>query len=163
MKTTARTNLYKTKNKDKRKHVLVQKKSPSKSTLTLLGRSTKRYSKIALKSMLLSKAFSSSVKVLVVCMVVFTALYGAYAFIGTSVSKGVIVSKSEIINRVAKLTILPKGEPEAVVRVEDSESLKKQNSFYEGVKEGDYILVYPQLAVIYDLRNNVIIGLKHSR
>lgn len=96
-------------------------------------------------------------------MITFSALYGAYALIGTNVAKDVIVSKSEIINRVGVLIELPKSIPEAVVRVGDPTTLRKQNAFYDGVKEGDYILVYPQLAVIYDLRNNVIVGLKRSR
>jgi hypothetical protein len=159
MKIPVRTTTYKTKQKTKPK----AKASPSKNTFSKIGRATKRYSKVALKSMLLSKAFSASVKLGVIGMVVFTAMYGAYAFIGTTVSKDVIVSKSEIISRVSELTTLPAGKPDAVVRVQDPESLKKQNSFYDAVKEGDYILVYPQLAVIYDLRNNTIIGLKHSR
>lgn len=159
MKTNVQKNSYKTKNKNR----LVSRSTPSKNVFAIFGRSTKRYSKVALKSMLLSKAFSTTIKLSVIGMVAFTALYGAYAFIGTTVSKDVIVSKSEIISRVAKLTALPVGKPEAVVRVQDPEILKKQNQFYDNVKEGDYILVYKELAVIYDLRNNVIVGLKHSR
>ena len=30
------------------------------------------------------------------------------------------------------------------------------------VKEGDYIVMYPKLAVIYDLRNNSIVAIKKS-
>lgn len=64
--------------------------------------------------------------------------------------------------RVAKHTPLPEGEPEAVVRVQDPESLKKQNNLYENVKEGDYIVIYPTLAVVYDLRNDHIVALKST-
>lgn len=163
LKTTVRTNTYKTKTQIRQTSKSSKNSGSTKNAFTTFGRYTKKYSKVALKNILLSKAFSTGVKVSVIGMVLFTALYGAYAFIGTTVSKDVIVSKSEIISRVAKLTNLPQTAPDAVVRVEDPEALKKQNQFYDTVKEGDYILVYPQLAVIYDLRNNIIIGLKHSR
>lgn len=95
-------------------------------------------------------------------MLLSTGLYGAYAVIENTVAEDIIISKSEIINRVMKLTTLPNENPEAVVRVENPENLQKQNSFYSGVKEGDYIIVYPELAVIYDLRNDAIVGLKVS-
>ena len=91
-----------------------------------------------------------------------SAMYGAYAFIGNSVVNDVVVSKSEIIARVAKHTELPTEEPEAVVRVQDAETLQKQAALYGNVKEGDYILVYPSLAVVYDLRNDRIVALKST-
>jgi hypothetical protein len=95
-------------------------------------------------------------------MVSGSALYGAYALIGNTLANDVVVSKSEILARVAKLTPLPTISPDAVVRVQDSATLKKQNSFYENVKEGDYIVMYPGLAIIYDLRNDSVVALKRS-
>lgn len=95
-------------------------------------------------------------------MVVGSALYGAYALIGNSVANDVVVSKSEIVARVGKHIELPAGDPEAVVRVQDAETLQKQAPLYENVKEGDYILIYPSLAVVYDLRNDRIVALKST-
>lgn len=96
-------------------------------------------------------------------MIAGTAMYGAYAFIGNAVVNDVVVSKSEIVARVGKHIELPEGEPEAVVRVQDAETLQGQAPLYENVKEGDYILVYPSLAVVYDLRNDHIVALKSTR
>lgn len=137
-------------------------RSSKRSVLSVLQRTTTRYSKIALKSILISHAFHTTFKALVVMLVTGTALYGAYAFIGNTFDNKVVVSKAEIIARVAKHTTLPAGDPEAVVRVEDAASLKKQNEFYENVKEGDYIIIYPTAAVIYDLRNDTIVALKRK-
>jgi hypothetical protein len=128
-----------------------------------MARSTKRYGKQTLRDLLLSKTFHSTFKVFVGLLISGSALYGAYAFIGNSVSNDVVVSKSEILARVGKHTQLPEGEPEAVVRVQDPETLQKQNSLYENVKEGDYIVIYPTLAVVYDLRNDRIVALKNTR
>ncbi len=124
--------------------------------------STKRYGKTLLRKMLLSKLFQKVITFSVGIAVVAACFYGLYRYFDTSFANDVVVSKSEIVERVAKLTALPVGSPDAVVRVEDAETLKKQNLFYENVKVGDYIIMYPELAVIYDLRNNTIVSIKKS-
>ncbi|MDB5260007.1 MAG: hypothetical protein JWN37_238 [Candidatus Nomurabacteria bacterium] len=133
-----------------------------KGALSKITRSTKRFGKQTLRDILLSKTFHSSFKVLIGLLISGTALYGAYAFIGNTFANDIIVSKSEILARVGKHTDLPQDLPEAVVRVQDPDILKKQQAFYENVKEGDYIIIYPKLAVIYDLRNDSIIALKRT-
>lgn len=132
------------------------------SSLSRIGHAAKRYGKQTLRDLLLSKTFHSTFKVFIGLLISGSALYGAYAFIGNSIVNDVVVSKSEILARVAKHTPLPEGEPEAVVRVQDPESLKKQNNLYENVKEGDYIVIYPTLAVVYDLRNDHIVAMKST-
>jgi hypothetical protein len=122
----------------------------------------KRYGKQTLRAMLLSKMFHTTFKVVVGIGVSYAALHGAYMFIGRSFADDVVVSQSEIIARIAKLTDLPHETPDDIVRVQNPEDLRKQNSFYENIKEGDYIVMYPKLAVIYDLRNNSIVGIKKS-
>ena len=57
---------------------------------------------------------------------------------------------------------LPPEAPYEIVRVQDEEDLKKQNEFYKDVKEGDYILMYKKVAIIYDLRNNAIVAIKRD-
>jgi hypothetical protein len=131
-------------------------------TISKLARSTKRYGKQTLRDLLLSKTFHSAFKVFLGLLISGSALYGAYAFIGNSVANDVVVSQSEIIARIAKHTELPEGAPEAIVRVQDPVTLQKQAALYENVKEGDYIVIYPSLAVVYDLRNDHIVALKSS-
>lgn len=133
------------------------------NALSRIARTTKRYGKQTLREILLSKTFHSSFKIFFGLLVAGTAMYGAYAFIGNSVVNDVVISKSEIIARVGKHIELPPGEPEAVVRVQDAETLQKQAILFENVKEGDYILMYPSLAVVYDLRNDHIVALKSTR
>ncbi|MFA5132322.1 MAG: hypothetical protein WC444_03290 [Candidatus Paceibacterota bacterium] len=147
----------------------VKKLVPSRSAsrakagpFSKMARSTKRYGKQTLRDLLLSKTFGKSFKVLLGLMITGSALYGAYAFIGNTFANDVIVSKSEILLRVGKLTSLPQGEPDAVVRVQDAETLKKQKDFFADVKVGDYVIMYPGMAIIYDLRNNSIVALKRT-
>jgi hypothetical protein len=138
------------------------RRTVTRSPLSKIARSTKRYGKQTLRDLLLSKTFNSGFKVLIGVLISGTALYGAYAFIGNTFANDIVVSKSEILARAAKHADLPSGNPDAVVRVQDPETLKKQNDFYANVKEGDYIIMYPNVAIIYDLRNDSVVALKRT-
>ncbi|MDQ5962305.1 MAG: hypothetical protein QG653_112 [Patescibacteria group bacterium] len=147
-------------------------RSPFKSTNTLRAhaikntssssRTKKNKTKKFIKSVLLSRSFQITVKTFLFLLLVSSFSYGTYALVGDSVAEDVIVSKSEIVKRVTELASLPVNDPQAVVRVEDAEKLQKQNDFYSTVKEGDYIVVYQDVAIIYDLRNDAIVGVKRS-
>lgn len=154
-----------------------QNKTPTKKVITRSSRvvgvkknnvisritsSTKRYGKQTLRELLLSKTFHTAFKIVIGLMISSSAMYAGYAYMENTLANDVVVSKSEIIARIAKHTTLPNEEPEAVVRVQDAETLKKQNDFYENVKEGDYIVVYPKLAVIYDLLGDSIVAMKKT-
>lgn len=122
----------------------------------------KRYTKYGVRATLLSPFFHSAVKVVVIGIVVSSALYGSYHYINKTFANEIVISQGEIIARVAKLTDLPKEPPVEIVRVQDGDDLRKQNVFYKDVKEGDYIIMYKNMAVIYDLRNNAIVAIKRS-
>jgi hypothetical protein len=113
--------------------------------------------------MLLSPVFHSTFRIVAASIVAMAVLYISYLYIGKTFANEVVVSQSEIVSRVSKLTALPPGDPDEVVRVQDEETLKKQNSFYQDVKEGDYILMYKNTAVIYDLRNDLIVAIKRTK
>ena len=138
------------------------KSSIKRGFISSIARSTKRYGKQTVRDILLSKLFHTTFKFFIGLLISGVAVYGAYTYFGSSIENDVIVSKSEIVARVAKLTDTQNATPDAVVRVQDAETLKKQNEFYMDVKEGDYIVMYPKLAVIYDLRNNSIVAIKKS-
>jgi hypothetical protein len=138
-------------------------KTKTRTPLSRIIRTTKRYGKQTLRDLLLSKTFHSAFKVFIGLLISGSAFYGAYAFIGNSIQNDVVVSQSEILSRISKHTELPSGEPEAIVRVQDPETLQKQAALYENVKEGDYIVIYPTLAVVYDLRNDHIVALKSTQ
>jgi hypothetical protein len=134
----------------------------NKGQASHLTRKVKRYAKQGVKSMLLSPLFHSTFKIISIALVSSGLIYASYFFIGKTFANEVVVSQSEIVARVGKLTLLPFESPYEVVRVQDEEDLRKQNSFYKDIKEGDYVLMYRDLAVIYDLRNNVIKGVRRS-
>jgi hypothetical protein len=139
-------------------HKTVERKKTPQSALVV--RSMKRGSKKIIKKVLLSPVFYRVARYSTLFVIVGILVYGAYHTASTTFANEVVVSQSEIIARVAKLQELPSVSPTDIVRVQDPENLKQQNSFYTNVKEGDYIIMYPQMAIIYDLRNDVIIEVK---
>ncbi len=120
----------------------------------------KKFSKRVTKSVLLSSPFQYSVKALGLGAIVLSSLYGVYHFAGKTFANEVVISKSEIVSRVAKLVPVPEDPPYDVVRVEDGVNLQRQNPFYKDVKEGDYILMYKDVAIVYDLRSNAIVAMR---
>lgn len=138
-------------------------RSVHQTTVTTTRVSLKRQSKMMLKSVLLSKHFHMFIKLLIATLLVAFSMYGFYRYINHATENSVVVSQSEIIKRINKLTPLPEKEPLAVVRVEDPERLRKQNPFYENVKKGDYVVMYEDTGIIYDLLNNTIVSLKKVR
>ena len=134
-------------------------KSPAKKNS--ISRSAKNLGKKSLRSILLSHTFHTGVRLALISIFIFVPFYGVYAYLGKTVANEIVVSKSQIIERVRELTTLPAENPEAVVRVQDAESLKRQNPFYNKVKSGDYIVMYKTLAIIYDLRNDEILAIKN--
>jgi hypothetical protein len=123
----------------------------------------KNFIKKQLRAFLLSVMLRLATRLLVAGIIVAGLVFGLYKVASPLLENNVVVSQSEIVSRVSKLTTLPSDEePLSLVRVEDAEVLKKQNDFYRdsAIKEGDYILVYPSGVVIYDLRNNAIVAVK---
>ena len=137
----------------------VQNKVAKKVTSPYLKR-YKRYAKQGIRSVLLSPTFHTSFKIITGLVISTGLLYGSYLYVGKTFANEVVISQSEIVARVAKLTHLPQETPYEIVRVQDKETLRKQNEFYKDVEEGDYILMYKDLAVIYDLRDNRIVATK---
>lgn len=68
-----------------------------------------------------------------------------------------ILSQEDVVNSLGNIINLPKEDMRVFAKVKDPISLEKESSFYAGVKRGDYIVVYPSLAVIYDAEQEKII------
>ncbi len=94
------------------------------------------------------------------------AIIGGVFYIKSSVTdyvaNNVVVSESEIIRRIKTHTSVPNEEPISIVRVQDAESLRLQHAFYKDVKEGNYIVVYKDKVIIYDLRGDRVVAEKNS-
>ena len=126
----------------------------------LFFRFSKRYLKQLTKRVLLSPLFHVSCKVLSILFVMVCIGYGSYFFISKTFADGVVVSQAEILKQVTRHTTLPETKLYSLVRVQDENALKSQNPFFSLAKVGDYIIVYENMVIIYDLRNDKIVAKK---
>lgn len=66
---------------------------------------------------------------------------------------------TEIIDRLSAIILLPEDGDPTVAKVQDVEKLKSSNeAFYRNVAVDDYIVLYPDRAIIYRKSNNQIIN-----
>jgi hypothetical protein len=64
-----------------------------------------------------------------------------------------------LMEKVGSLMILPNEEP-IIASINEAEALRKEQPFYNGVENGDQLIVFPkaQKAVIYSPSKNVIVN-----
>jgi hypothetical protein len=115
------------------------------------------------------KNFNFKTFIVVIC---FIALAGATAYFyhawqqARSTTPAGITSKNQTeTNQVIsalKQVIIPTNPTNAaptVAKVESPATLKKTNStFYKNVQQGDYLILYPQQAIIFRLSNKQVIN-----
>lgn len=63
----------------------------------------------------------------------------------------------QIIERVGRLIDLPTDVTPTVATIVDVEKLKAQNPFYAGASNGDFLVVTPTRAILFDAERDVII------
>lgn len=97
--------------------------------------------------------------IVAVILFFFGCVYAKSSFV-SYIENNITVSESEIIRRVKTHTAVPNEDPLSMVRVQDADTLRAQNSFYKDVKEGDYVIVYSTEAIIYNLRDDKIVAEK---
>lgn len=65
-----------------------------------------------------------------------------------------------VIEDLGKILVLPADKQPTVAKVEDVEKLKKSNeTFYKDVAPEDYLVLYPDRAIIYRKKENKIINI----
>ncbi|MBP9773153.1 MAG: hypothetical protein KBD00_00810 [Candidatus Peribacteraceae bacterium] len=62
-----------------------------------------------------------------------------------------------IVDKVRKLYSIPGDIDPTVAQIVDVDKLKEKNSFYNFAKNGDYLIVTPTRALLYDPTKNIIL------
>lgn len=66
----------------------------------------------------------------------------------------------DVINSLSKLILLPDNQTPTVAIAKNIESLKKSNPvFFKEIKKEDYLIIYPEQAIIYRRQENKIINI----
>ena len=84
--------------------------------------------------------------------------YWRFSELKSNPQKFVQQETQALINRVARLIVLPEGETPTIATVSDPEKLKDQ-PFFAKAKAGDKVLIFStsQRAILYDPTNDIIV------
>lgn len=93
---------------------------------------------------------TTSVFIIIFLLTSFVTLY-------LNKTKAEILTQDDVVSSLKKIIILPKDtDPISINRVSDAETLKKQDPFYENVDNGDYLIQYDKMSIIFDYQHNLI-------
>ena len=62
-----------------------------------------------------------------------------------------------VINQLRRVYSLPEGVEPTVATIVDVEALRQRNAFYNKAKNGDYLIVTTDRAILFDAKRNVIL------
>lgn len=68
-----------------------------------------------------------------------------------------IAKAKEIVEKVRRHMQIPTDPEPTVATIVDVDALKSQNDFYKNAKNGDYLVVTPVRAILFDPENDIII------
>ncbi len=100
-----------------------------------------------------SKSFKLFFLSFISLMVVVIVIYG---FVNSSRTKAESVTQDSVISQLSKRINLPNEIPHTFLRVSDAKTLASQQEFYRSVKNGDYIIVFSSIALVYDFTEDKI-------
>lgn len=64
----------------------------------------------------------------------------------------------DLVARISKFLVVPTDENPSVVVLKDTAQLAAQQSFYQGAKDGDVLIVYSNRAIIYDVKADKLVN-----
>lgn len=109
-------------------------------------------------------SFSRSFKIMFLSLVsglmVIIVIFG---YINSARTKAESITQDNVISQLSKQIVLPNEIPITFLRVSDAKTLATQDEFYKNVQNGDYIIVYSSMALVYDFSNNRIENVKTIR
>jgi hypothetical protein len=109
-------------------------------------------------------SFSRSFKIMFLSLVsglmVVIVIFG---YINSARTKAESITQDNVISQLSKQIVLPNEIPTTFLRVSDAKTLALQDEFYKNVQNGDYIIVYSSMALVYDFSNNRIENVKTIR
>lgn len=105
--------------------------------------------------------------IVVAVIVVLLVVGGVYALLRFGLIKSSVIvqpvaeksiSDQDILNRLKTIILLPDDVTPTMAVVMDAPTLiKQQPDFFANVKNGDRLIIYPDLVILYDYNSNKII------
>ncbi len=103
------------------------------------------------KLMRLIFIFSSS------SFIILIVLYGLF---NSSRTKAESITQETVISQLARTINLPTDGLISIMRVSNAKNLASQDTLYKDIKNGDYIIVYNSMILVYDFDSRFIKDIK---
>src|SRR5258708_23112067 len=72
------------------------------------------------------------------------------------------VEKNVDLSTINNVIELPTDKNGLVVIIKDVDSLAKQKSFFKKARNGDVLIIYPELTIIYDRANHTVVDISKT-
>ena len=133
------------------KQVKIIKKENTELPLSgnLFERNRKRISAFKLLRLI----FVSSTSI----FILFIILYGVIKSNRTNAES---ITQDTVISQLSKTINLPENDLVSIMRVPDAKTLSNQDNLYKNVKNGDYIIVFKSMVLVYDFDSRFIKDIK---
>ena len=135
---------------------------------------TKKFKVIKRRKVSMLKLFGL---VAIICIILFciykstTFMYGETSNYISSIKDKYLANKNQniistqitkqedkdIIKDISKKIELPTEDITLFARIKNPEILRSKSTFYSAIKENDYLVVYPSLAIIYDAKSDTVL------
>lgn len=89
--------------------------------------------------------------------IVGTVIYGIIFGTKTNAES---ITQDTVLSQLEEHLFLPEVEPISLMRVSNAKELAAQDVFYKDIKNGDYIIVFENLLLIYDFDKSLIKNIK---
>ena len=144
-------NSYTMTTKKTEKQVKIIKKENTELPLSgnLFERNRKRISAFKLLRLI----FVSSTSI----FILFIILYGVIKSNRTNAES---ITQDTVISQLSKTINLPENDLVSIMRVSDAKTLSNQDNLYKNVKNGDYIIVFKSMVLVYDFDSRFIKDIK---
>lgn len=102
-------------------------------------------------------------KILIIILVLVLLVIGYFVFKPNAASYGEQLNEkevSEIVSNVQKLIVVPEDDQPLVATIVNADELIAQQPFYQNVKNGDVLIIYPtvQKAILFNPDDNILIN-----
>lgn len=110
---------------------------------------------------ILSRYFHKYFKVISLSFVVFLILIIVItSLINSSRSKAESITQETVLSELKKTISIPDYAPTSIMRVSNAKELSSQDEFYKNIENGDYIIVYDNIALVYNFDKDYIKNVK---
>ncbi len=79
-----------------------------------------------------------------------------YSIVKSNQSNAESITQDKIVSQLSKIINLPEDGLINIMRVSDAKNLSSQDNLYKDVKNGDYIIVYKSMVLVYNFDSRFI-------